>query len=59
MEEKISSQPYWYRKYIGECPVCGKDKSYRERIYGEKPLDIKDRYVHLSDQETYDHCDMY
>jgi hypothetical protein len=47
---------HWYRLYIGECPVCGHDKSYRERVYGKKPNDNRKRYVYLSDKETYDHC---
>lgn len=47
---------YWYRHFCGECPVCGRDKSYRERVYGPKPRDHKKRYVQLSYMETYDHC---
>lgn len=50
---------YWYRIYVGECPVCGKDKGYRERVYGDRPSDPKDRYVYLSNSETYDHCEDY
>lgn len=34
-------RPHWYYKYIGECPVCGRDMSYRERRYGTKP-DVSD-----------------
>lgn len=51
-----STQQYWYRIYIGECPVCGKNKGYRERVYGPKPAKPKDRYVHIPDTQTYDHC---
>ena len=47
---------FWYRMFVGECCCCGKDKSYRERVYGKKPRDPKKRYVYLSQQETYDHC---
>lgn len=47
---------YWYKFYIGECPVCGKDKSYKERVYGEKPKDSKERYEHIPDTQTYDGC---
>ena len=50
---------YWYRIYVGECPICGRDKSYRERVYGEKPKDTKNRYVWLKEQDTYDNCDIY
>ncbi len=49
-------RPYWYRLYAGECPVCGRDRSYRQRVYGLRPLDVKDRVVYLSQTETYDHC---
>ena len=47
---------YWYRIYIGECPVCGRDKSYRERVYGVKPKNKNDRYVWLLPYQVYDHC---
>ena len=50
---------YWYRIYVGECPLCGADKGFRERVYYEdepKPTRIQDRYVSLSDRQTYDHC---
>lgn len=45
---------HWYKIYIGECPVCGKDKSYRVRIYGKKPENSNERYVYLLN--TYDYC---
>lgn len=47
---------YWYRFYFGECPVCGRCKSYKERVYGPKPKDVKDRIKYLSDSQTYDNC---
>jgi hypothetical protein len=49
-------KPHWYRLHIGECPVCGRDKSFRERVYGKKPKKREDRIVWLSDTYTYDHC---
>lgn len=49
-------EPHWYRQYIGECPVCGRDDSYRERIAGERPDDPAERYVRLPDTVTYDGC---
>jgi hypothetical protein len=55
---KPKKRPHWYRIYTGECPVCGKDKSFRERVYGERPRRPADRYVRLPDQSTYDHCDV-
>jgi hypothetical protein len=47
---------YWYRQYIGECPVCGRDQSWRERVYGKKPKDTTKVYIHLTDFDSYDHC---
>lgn len=50
---------YWYKKYIGECPICGRDKSYKERMYSEKPIVPQDRVTYLSLIETYDNCEGY
>jgi hypothetical protein len=47
---------HWYKIYIGECPVCGRDQSYRERVYGSKPEKREERYFYLPDNFTYDHC---
>lgn len=47
---------YWYRMFVGECQVCGRDKSYRERVYTPKPKDPRKRYVQLPQTQTYDHC---
>jgi len=52
----MNSGTYWYRTYVGECPVCGKDKTYRERIYGPRPENDADRYVQMPETQTYDHC---
>lgn len=56
--KKAVVKKYWYRFYYGECPVCGKDMSYRERVYGAKPKAASRRIVYLSNEETYDHCDI-
>jgi len=56
INSKTQRKKYWYRIYIGECPVCGRNKSYRERMYSIKPIEKKDRYVFLTDYQTYDHC---
>ena len=53
----IPEATHWYRLYLGSCPVCGSDKSYRERVYGKRPEKLEDRVVYLSDTETYDWCD--
>lgn len=52
------NEPHWYRTYVGECPICGRDKSSRERVPGQRPSDPAERYVYLSDHETYDYCDL-
>jgi hypothetical protein len=47
---------HWYRWFIGECPVCGRDKSYRERVYGPRPRRRKDRICFLPGTYTYCGC---
>lgn len=47
---------YWYMFYIGECPICGSNKSYKVRMYTKKPEKREDRIHYLSDHETYDGC---
>lgn len=42
-------QAYWYRFWLGECPLCGKDQSYKERVYGPKPEDDNERYKYSGD----------
>lgn len=54
--KRKSVRPHWYRLHVGECPVCGKDKSYRERVYGRRPKTASKRFVYLPDTATYDHC---
>lgn len=49
---KLQSK-YWYRFYIRECPVCMRDSSYKERVFGEKPADKDGRYVY---EEGYCGC---
>lgn len=48
---------YWTKMHIGECPVCGKDRSRKERVYDKPPpTDPNDRIVQLTDFETYCGC---
>jgi hypothetical protein len=47
---------HWYRIYLGECPVCGRQMGWRERVYGVKPKSFSLRYVYLTDAECYDGC---
>lgn len=51
----MKQKPHWYRMFVGECPVCGRDGSYRERVYGPKP-EHDARYVDLSLHEGYCGC---
>jgi uncharacterized Zn finger protein (UPF0148 family) len=36
---------YWIKTITVFCPVCGHEKIYRERVYGEKPENPAERYV--------------
>ena len=56
MRRKSPNRKYWIRRYIGECPVCGRDQSWSERVYGRKPQDWRKRIVYLNDIQTYDGC---
>lgn len=48
---------YWYKFHWAECPVCGKNYSYKERIYDTpKPDKIELRHIY---EEYYDHCEGY
>lgn len=47
---------HWYKHFVGECPVCGKDASYKIRVYGKKPKSWKQRIEYLSYNQTYDWC---
>lgn len=48
---------YWIRFHVGECPLCGRDRGWKERVVGEKPSDWNERYVAMSYEECYDWCD--
>lgn len=52
----MTKKKYWYKYFFGECPVCGSDNTYKERMYTKKPKDRRERYVHLRDLDTYDGC---
>jgi transcription elongation factor Elf1 len=46
MEKKTLKNPkkYWYRKEIYSCVLCGRENSYRNRVYkeGEKGVFWRD-----------------
>ncbi len=46
---------YWYKRFITECPVCGRGDDYRERQYSERPEDPRDRVQY---DQRYDWCDV-
>ena len=48
------NRPYWYLTTIEYCPVCGRETTYRERQYTEKPQDATERF-HI--KEVYDYCE--
>jgi hypothetical protein len=45
---------YWYFTEIHWCPVCGREKRYRERRHDAKPPRQKDRIKHV---QMYDGCE--
>lgn len=49
---------YWYKYFWGNCPVCGKDKSYKKRQYTPKPERATDRHEVLSEAVCYDWCNV-
>jgi hypothetical protein len=49
-------RPHWYKMFVGECPACGQDQSYRVRVYGRRPKSRHKRYVQLPHNQTYDYC---
>lgn len=52
----MAKESYYYRQYIGECPVCGRDAGYKEKVKGEKPKDESLIYIQLPQNQTYCHC---
>ena len=50
---------YWYKFYIGECPLCGRNQSYKERQYSDKPKNFQDRISYIPLNECYDYCESY
>ena len=55
--ERLTPQPkrgYWYLVTVIACPVCGREKVYRERQYTPRPESSFDRHEY---HEHYDWCD--
>jgi hypothetical protein len=53
---KTRDQKHWYKSFVGSCPVCGTDRSYRVLVMGERPSKPEECFETLSDGECYDHC---
>ena len=45
---------YWIYRTTYYCPLCGKEKDYRERRYTKKPKHFSHRQEL---KEKYDYCD--
>lgn len=54
METQERKVTYWYKQYITECPVCGREDSWKERQYTIKPKNSNLRYFF---EQVYDWCD--
>ena len=52
MKEK---KTYWYKKTVYYCPVCGRDDTYKERRFDEKPEEWEKRFTF---KEVWDYCDI-
>ena len=48
-------KPHWYKLHIKECPICGKDDSWRERVYGEKPDKVEERTTNEAPEACIHH----
>ena len=47
---------YWYKTSVHYCPVCGRDDTYKERVYDEeKPKEWEKRFTF---KEVWDYCDV-
>lgn len=46
--------PHWYKRYITECPVCGRGRDERVRQLTPRPDDPGDRVEY--DGAAYDWC---
>lgn len=53
---KSKVRRHWYKTWVGECPVCGRDATYRVRVYGKRPKAHALRYVQQPEAETYCGC---
>lgn len=55
MKKRNVRKGYWILKDIYYCPLCGRDRSYQERIYDRpKPEHWEDRNKVI---DSWDYCD--
>lgn len=57
MNDRRSGKGCWYKRYITECPICGRGYDVRERQYTPKPEDPADRVDYNG--MAYDYCDVW
>lgn len=44
MKKSQKGSRYYYKIIMTECVLCGRGKTIRERVYGEKPKDLREVY---------------
>ncbi len=45
VKNRFMKKKYWYKFFIEECPMCGRNSQWKERIYGKpRPIKKEDRY---------------
>ena len=52
----MKKKSYWYKQFLGECPMCGRNRNRKERVMGKKPKDKEKIYIYLSEYDTYCGC---
>ena len=53
MDEVKVKKEYWYSFYTVSCPVCGSERTDKQREYSKKPSDYWERHEL---KEYYDWC---
>lgn len=53
---ETNSRKYWYKFYHHYCPVCGRENTYKVRMFTPKPDDVYERHEEVID---YDWCDAF
>ena len=51
----MKKQKYWYKTTVYYCPLCGRDDTYKERQFNEKPEEWEKRFTF---KEVWDYCDI-